>query len=328
MKQILVLTALCAASAFTTAHAENPGRCDWQMGPGSGKKFYNVPAPASMDLRRVAIGSVLASSPRITIHSDSTLARCPGATTPMLPYVLSLSQGELAPGFSNVYNTGIRGVGVRFVSMSAPTGNIPLTFQIRNNPSSFASLITAMRIDYIRTERDVAQGDARMDYKIQYHLNGWNAAEISIGGTTRLQSQSYFSGCAGVEKLNIPMGRVVISHLPKQEQKPFNLDVLCSGMAAGSNVPVKVYFEGSSEGPGRLNLEPGGAQGVEISLRNDRGVNLPFSQGSALTMAWTRSEPGGEIYRLPVVAAYTRKGVQKVVPGKANATLNYILEYN
>lgn len=281
-----------------------------------------------MDLRRVAIGAVLASSPRIAIQSDNTRARCPGATTPMLPYLLSVNQGELAEGFTDVYRTGIRGVGVRFVSMSAPTGIIPLTFQIRNAGNSYASLITAMRIDYIRTERDVAQGNALMDYKIQYHLNGWNAAEINIGGTTTLQSQSYFSGCTGVEKLNIPMGRVAISNLPKRQQKPFNLDVLCSGMAAGTNVPVKVYFEGDSDGPGRLNLEPGGAQGVELSLLNDRGAGLPFSQGSALTMTWTRSEPGGEIYRLPVVAAYVKKASQDIVPGRANATLNYILEYN
>ncbi|MCP1482003.1 type 1 fimbria pilin [Pseudomonas chlororaphis] len=146
--------------------------------------------------------------------------------------------------------------------------------------------------------------------------------DIKIGGIVNIKTQSYFSDCTGVEKLNITMGRILIEKLEKDEEPSFNLDELCSGMAAGTKVPVKVYFEGSSDGPGRLNLEPGGATGVEISLLNDRGVKLPFSQGNALSMTWIRSEPKGEIYRLPVVANYVKKSSQKIVPRKANATLN------
>lgn len=324
--QLLIFTVLCAALVNNTALAENPDRCGWSgNGGGDSKRVYNLTAPSALDLRRVPIGSVMAASANINVHSDSNQATC--ANGPLYRMVYSVDQKALVEGYTDVYKSGLAGVGIRVVNtISAPGGSIPLVFEFPRR--GYATMARGLRIDFVRTARDVAQGDVLMDLKIQYHLNEWNAAEINVVGTTKLESQNYFSGCAGVESLNISMGRIPIVDLAKNQQHPFNLDVLCSGMAAGTRVPVKVYFEGSSDGPGRLNLDSGGAQGVEISLLNDRGARLPFSQGGALDMTWIRSEPQGEIYRLPVVAAYERKASQKVEPGRANATLNYILEYN
>lgn len=324
--KILTLTALCAVLSFGTALADEPGGCRWIGGDtptgSTVKREFDVFSPDTLDLQRVPIGSPMATWNAGISNRGSVV--CNPWEVPIVRVRYLVEGRALADGFTNVFETGLTGVGVR---ISAGRNTLPWEFSY-NNASNQLSLPTNLRIEFIRLSRDVATGNVLMNFKILLHVHTWNPAEIRIEGNTDLQSQSYFSGCAGVEKLNIPMGRLPIANLGGSQRKTFNLDVLCSGMAAGTKVPVKVYFEGSSDGPGRLNLEPGGAEGVEISLASDRGVSLPFSQGNALDMTWTRSEPTGELYRLPVVAEYVKKTSQKVEPGRANATLNYILEYN
>lgn len=331
MKSKLVkLIALCIVFGSNTVNA---ALCVWSNGPypdDSDLKTWTVMAPSSLSLRYVPVGSVMASSPDIIVTSQHKEMRCSYPQVLNMHVAVYIDQLQLADGFTDVYKTGLKGVGIRFVSVSRRSYKIPTVYDIKNvYPAGMNtdSVMKTMRIEFIRTAQDVMSGDINMNYKILHNLNGWNAGEINIIGSTKLQSKSYFSGCSGVEKLNISMGRVAIADLGKT-QKSFNLDVLCSGLPAGTNLPVKVYFEGDSDGAGRLNLLPGGAQGVEISLLNDRGVKLPFSLAGALGMTWIRSESHGEIYRLPMVAEYVKKASQKFEAGKGNATLNYILEYN
>ena len=322
--KVLILIAICTASIFSTAHAAI-GSCSWRGAGSQNKISYNVIAPAEVSLLGgVPIGGRLGISGSIRVWTNTTLIVC---ALPTVPYALSVSRGELAQGFTDVYKTGIPGVGVRFLNRNQPNSGAAIPFTVESPTNNGLTVIGSLSIEYIRIGRDVAQGTALMDYTIQFAIDGWNAVDINIGGSTILRTQEYFSGCSGIDKLNIPMGRVSVGDFGTRQQS-FNLDVLCSGGRPGRRVPVRVYFEGSSDGPGRLNLEPGGAQGVEISLVNNRGVRLPFAQGSAMNMTWTRSEPNGELYRLPVVAEYARKASERVRGGAANATLNYILEYN
>lgn len=127
--------------------------------------------------------------------------------------------------------------------------------------------------------------------------------------------------------MDISMGHVPITDIG-EKQHSFGLDVVCSGMAAGTKIPGRVYFDGNSDGPGQLNLDLGCAKDVYISLLSDKGVIIPFSLGNALAMIWMRSEPKGEIYRLSVVASYAKRNLQNTGVGKANAALIYLLEYN
>lgn len=316
---------------FDAARADsNPDNCKWTdvLGGGDDQKSFPVSVqPNVLSLGKSPIGSTMNSSSLLTVHNISSyMIKCPYPRVPNYKYSYSIGSGELADGFTDVFKTGTKGIGVRFVRS---TGT-PLLGENEapNGVTKYYSLPKNLKLQFIRTSRDVGQGDTPMDFSIVVNVNGWDAAVIKFEGSINFKSLNYFSGCSGTEKINVSMGRVTKSAIADIDEKNFNLDVLCSGMAAGTKVPVKVYFEGSSDGPGRLNLEPGGAKGVEILLRNERGVNLPFSQSSALSMTWVRSEPRGEIYRLPVVADYVKKPAEDIVPGKANATLNYILEYN
>ena len=95
-------------------------------------------------------------------------------------------------------------------------------------------------------------------------------------------------------------------------------------------MPIKAYFEGDSPSAGRLNLLNGGAEGVGILLLGGTGISsvLPFSKNQAISMTWNRTDAQGELYNLSIKARYVQKPGVKVEPGKADAVLNYIIEYD
>ncbi|MFT0869081.1 fimbrial protein [Pseudomonas sp. CAM1A] len=325
---LLALAAAGTMLASNNAQAANPG-CYWYTGgSGSIKRFFSMTAPTQIELKSAAVGAVMATVPKVTIHTEIWQIKCPFPAVANYSGRHYVADGELADGFTDVYKTGIPGVGVRFMSWAGnASGSLPLDQGYTNSTSKYINVIKAVQMEFIRTAQFVGKGTANLSYRIEQDINGWNAAQLQVGGSTELTTRSYFTGCAGVEKLNIPMGRVSFSEIGKK-QKSFNLDVLCEGMPAGSKIPVRVYFEGNSSGPGRLNLDAGGAKGVEITLRNGSGTLLPFTRGTALAMSWVSTQPKGELYRLPVSATYARKGTVKVEAGAANATLNYIIEYD
>ncbi|MDD1141014.1 fimbrial protein [Pseudomonas sp. TNT2022 ID233] len=306
------------------AHADNPNKCSSSRW-GYETATHTINLPGTIVLRKANIGSTMYSNTKDLTISLVSMS-CPYNTVKQLYISREVKGAELVDGYSNVYKTGLAGVGIMIVG-SNPSMKVPSKYELTNGVGVGPYMIQLMSYVLIRTSRDVAQGEVLIDLNVNEIVNDWIGSTTHVTGLVKITSESYFNGCRGVEKINISMGRILIADIGST-QREFNLDVLCSGMSAGTKVPVKVYFDGSSDGAGRLNLEPGGAKGVEISLLNDRGAKLPFSKASAEAMTWTRSEPGGEIYRLPVIAKYAKKSSQKVEAGKANATLNYILEYN
>lgn len=314
-----IFAVVLAAMNLNVAQAGTGNDCKWYV-PGAIKRFGTVTLPSSIYVSNAPIGSVMASSPPLDAMASSYLT----CQSKQVTQSVKVEQAVLAEGFPDVYQTGVTGVGVR-ISDSLYARVYP--YSRTWNAIGFIDPIRQVRIEYIRTSRGVATGDATLKFFLLLSMNGVDMQEVSFVGNTNIQAGQYFSGCEGVEKISIFLGHMSMADIGEKSQA-FNLDVICSGLPAGTKVPVRVYFDGDSDGPGRLNLEPDGASGIEILLVTDRSVKLPFSMGSALAMTWIRSEPTGEIYRLPVVAAYEKKASQKVKGGRANATLNYILEYN
>ncbi|KPD28912.1 hypothetical protein AOA77_11900 [Pseudomonas paraeruginosa] len=62
-------------------------------------------------------------------------------------------------------------------------------------------------------------------------------------------------------------------------------------------------------------------------MKNDNGVALPFAKERAVSLAWRNSAPDAEIYGFSGKAKYVATGGE-VIPGKADAVLTYVLEYN
>lgn len=323
--KIIAVIAMAIASVFNMAWADNSGKCYWRpVGGGSisSELVQNTAkAPSTQQIKKTNIGEVITSTV-ITVNNVQD-AKCPLSVKTLVDSY-SIEGRELVEGFTNVYKTGVKGIGVRLLNNSYV---LPYERAYNNASNTIFQSIYRITVELIRTSQDVGSGVADMNFLIKYKLNDWNAQEIRIIGTTPIENLIYFEGCSGVGNINIPMGKMAISELGTRPAKQFDLDVLCSGLPTGTKPPVNVWFEGDSAGTGRLNLLPGGAQGVEIALSEPQGTELPFTKAGALSMDWIRSQPDGEIYRLPIKAEYVKKQNQKVTAGKADAVLNYILEY-
>lgn len=340
---ILLLITLFGSFGYCIARADNPGGCYWRK-PGTLESIgdqhrgFTVTVPAKMKLQMVGVGQVMASSAGERVLASDNLnldTKCPTATVSQLLVSYDMAPGsaaELEPGYSDVYKTAVKGVGIRFKSnYYSRFFSVPGGFGYGNGGASINSPVTTLSYDLIRTAQGVGTGDIKLDFIIRYQLSGWHAGSISASGVTRVEADNYFSGCAGVTKNpQVPMGKVWSGELKANTTRTeaLNLDVLCTGLPAGSKLPVKVYFEGASPGDGRLNLLGAGASGVEISLQNGKGQALPFAQSRAMSMDWLRSDIDGELYSLPIRARYVKKSGAAVEPGRADAVLNYVLQYN
>ena len=324
----LLLTALAAAS-IGTAHAFP--MCGWPRDPQFRQTKTELP-PSLIDLDNVPIGQPMATV-ILFVYQDN-LGQGLGTSWPycssLVDYVywrFTPTNASLAPGYSDVYTTNVPGLGVRyFLHPYRMTSG-----EYGNYRGAHVPIPPTIDIELIRTGQKVATGDnIYLTYpSLGLYVNDEYILEIRTPLTSQLASRGSFSSCVGSKFLSIPLGRVTADRLGQQEaSRDFDIDVLCTGVPAGSQLPVKVYFDGNSDGPGRLNLTPGGAKGVEIALTTDWGLKLPFAKASALNMSWIRTEATGERYRLPVKAQYVRKGADPVTPGMANAVLNYILEYD
>ncbi|XVO84812.1 fimbrial protein [Pseudomonas palleroniana] len=313
----------------SAAYADNADNCYWspQLSDKTKRYFTLTPTPSRI-LYLAPIGgrmnyqalSLSASSGKIN------LLKCPTKVT-NVTYSLSID-APLEDGYDKVYRTNIPGVGLRLVDDNNGKTPLPYESSYTNAVRLAKSLPEPLTLELVRTSRDVKTGTLNINMKIMVRIHDWDAAEISIVGPIELTSSNYFSGCTGEKSQDIPLGKVAIPLLEQQVPHTIGLNVLCTGLLPGSKLPVRVYFEGSNEGSGMLNLTPGGAEGVGVALTTPAGVKLPFAKWSGIAMQWVRTEEGGERYTFEFNAKYARKGSAKITPGRADAVLNYILDYN
>ncbi|MGU1789820.1 fimbrial protein [Pseudomonas aeruginosa] len=300
--------------------------CFWwrgeQVGNDPNTVITSISSPASIDLKRVPIGDIMA------VHEFDIgryYVKCDSGSVSMLNFVFGLKNfGSAKDDFNGVYRTNLPGVGVRFKS----NGNwvIPGSYSYPNAPALVAK-IGVIKMEVVRTGEVVNEGMADFDFELSSKAHNWEAFRVKYVGKSRVSRQSYMEGCRG-EDLNVQMGKIAMQQIGEAKSRPFSLSVLCKGgPTAGNKLPVKIYFEGNSPGPGLLELTPGGAEGVGISLKTTGGLNFPFSKAKALGMDWVRTELDGERYSISAMAGYVGFSRGLIKPGVANATLTYVLEY-
>ncbi|EIU7171579.1 fimbrial protein [Pseudomonas aeruginosa] len=328
MKAKLLAVSFMAAvmlSEWANATGQSRYGCTWwDTSTSTAASFDTVAfqraAPSNILLKNVAVGGVMASYP---INIDKGYTRC---DIDRLPGQVRVSFGvnTVMPLVGGIYQTGLSGVGIRF---SNSQSLIPGGYSYRNAPSVIAS-VGMNTMEIVRTGELVREGVIDFDFELIGVVQDWEAFRGRYFGQGKVSRLGYFEGCKG-DDLNVQMGRVAIQQIGQMRPRPFTLSVLCSGgPAKGEKLPVKVYFEGSTAGPGVLRLTPGGAEGFGISLKTTGGLNLPFARSQALGMDWVRSEMGGERYSFEAVADYISLAGSGAKPGVANATLSYILEYD
>lgn len=327
MKSISTCITALLISIFSGVTYANS--CYWSDNKGTEHKTFVDVLPATVNLARVPIGGVMASV-KIGTRDTARHFTCPVAKVPEMRWVYTASGLTLSDGFSDVFQTGAPGIGIRLRMDGGWTDNMIIPFDYkRENHESYALNVDTLKMELIRTAFYVEGKTVNLNFDVDLNINGnWHPATMQFSGAMNLVNRQYFAGCSGADLINVNLGTLSLANIDSGSTKSFQLNVLCTGLPPGTNLPVKVYFEGNSDGPGRLNISPGGAEGVEIALSSAQGKKLPFNKSDALNLTWTNSDPTGERYDLEVDARYTRKPGEVAKPGKADAVLNYILEYN
>ena len=338
----VLLVAAVASLGLCTARADNKNGCSWESDKPGGvigdtqRREYTMLVPSLVMLDMVPVGQVMGKVTLEIPYSYGYHTRCPAERVPRLNVYYDLAPGytfELVSGYADVYTTGIVGVGVRLrTTYYSRDFSIPGGFNLSNGPALINIPMNELTYEFVRIHQRVDIGEFSMAFTVRYKIDDWYAAYFHGSGVVKVETDNYFAGCSGLIKdIKVPMGSVWTGELSGHAKTTaFDLGVRCIGLPRGSKLPVKAYFEGDSPGDGRLNLLGGGATGAVIELRTGLGAGtaLPFSAGQAVNMTWLRSDAEGELYTLPIKARYVQKPGVKVEPGKADAVLNYIIEYN
>jgi type 1 fimbria pilin len=306
-------------------------------GPGT---FALSQLPASLTLRPAPIGEVMASA-TLNASGNTPLWYCTENISYRASAITTLRPWDEA---AKIHASGIPGVGLRFSSDSRsnwPTRR-PIPYDVSYVPwggNAFLGFPNEIVVDFIRTGIAVGRGDILpFDYKMMFSLlSSEPRADVVLNGTqlrTRLVNNSYYTSCYNPSSdPTVDMGRPYVA-LIKQGQvneQNFSVTIRCDGLNPTTKPPVKIYFEGSSPRDGLLNLtgvgQPDVAKGVGIALTDDNGTALPFAKARALPLTWQSSAPDAELYRFDAKAKYIATGGE-ITPGKADATMTYVLEYN
>ncbi|WP_446901021.1 fimbrial protein [Burkholderia sp. YIM B11467] len=281
--------------------------------------------PAKMSIKAAKIGEVMAST-SFTLWDMSEGYNCDSYTA----HYTKFDSGLELSSYQNVYKTSIPGVGIR-----GKLSSVYLPYTAYGGPESnpYSPTLRSLTFQLIRIDTGVASGTLSTNFKVT-HSAGGVTYTVKSTGSTEVVNDVMFTGCEGVDTMvNVQMGREAIAHIKSGQAAvhPFNFDVRCTGLKPTTTAPVKVYFAGDSSTDGLLALsgkgKEGVASGIGISLVNDKGVKLPFDQSRSIKIDHFRSDVEGEIYRFSGVAKYVLT-TGAVKPGKADATMTYVIEYN
>ncbi|EPB6601556.1 TPA: fimbrial protein [Pseudomonas aeruginosa] len=323
-----IILAFLSIVTSSVATADNTAGCWWTPQTGDKYKLYLTAVMTPKTLNLAPIGQRMSyQSFSLNTLTRSIDFKCPTKIS-YIHYSYKVD-GPLEDGYEDVYRTNLSGIGIRLVDFRL-NKSLPFERSYLNAVKQIGRLPDPLHVELVRTARDIQKGDLNVNYKIHVQVEDWDAAEIEVVGQVAITSSNYFSGCSGEKRQDIRLGRVAIPLLDRQTPRNVRLSVLCTGLLPGSNLPVKIYFEGDNAGPGMLNLTPGGAEGIGVALTTPAGVKLPFNQWAGLAMQWIQSEEGGERYTFEFNAKYASKvsSSLRIKPGRANAVLSYILDYN
>lgn len=307
--------------------------CAWSNPNGGHSTSYTVMPPSSLTLTRVPLGQAMGFMElRPSLLSGDQYFTC---YNDFVDYELDTS--NLTPsGYSNIWKTNIPGVGVSLtVTRYESAGPQRLPFRFQSGPNAEHQTFPRISVAFYRIGVGVVSGQQEISFKSTLNAPGLPKVTLNIGPTrVNILNEVYFETCTVVNDLvEVNMGQEQIERIRNGRaiEHPFHFDVSCVGLKP--NAPggsVRTYFEGNAVSDGLLRLTSSGpeaATGIGIALANDSGVKLPFSKAKALPLAWNRSAANGEIYRFSGVASYALTS-GPVKPGKADAAMSFVMDYN
>ncbi|WP_080925942.1 fimbrial protein [Pseudomonas chlororaphis] len=290
---------------------------------------------SSIVTRHVAVGSSMYEH----IQGRSTSGRV-GNCDRQTPVEFVIDDSSMVPGSGPArYKTNVEGVEVQIGFSFFPNStdvHVAGPYKAIVDPGSSLFIPTTMVIKFIRTGSQIARkGVIDINYSASLNVNGsplviFDARNVKLN----FSQDIYMMACAtATHPVTVLMGttNTVVIASDRAPSKRMAFEAKCSG-SLGATSPVRVYFDGDVTPDGLLRInregEPGSATGVAIAVLDARGNKLPFKdRAKSIGLTWLRGNDLEAYYGFEGTARYVPNG-KTLKPGRADASLIYVLDYN
>ncbi|MDH4567005.1 fimbrial protein [Pseudomonas sp. BN414] len=311
--------------------------CVWTIYPPSPSMTLELPDPVLLIDERVPVGAVMLT--RSLRSSSLEVGRMICDIAPNF-HKYELHGLSLVPGYSDVYESGIEGIGLKIFSHgaiggmgSADSGYLPSNDNSATEPFRPRN---RFELELIRVGQRVGAGTIPLDFRVS--LTSWVYSAGSFPrlswqgtGSATVINEAMYASCEPVKPVDtVDMGDVLGKDLiaGRAPVKTFSFDVRCKGLKRPNHL-VRAYFEGNSPGTGLLDIQAGAEQasGVALALKDAQDNPLHFGTGRKYPLGLTGEDAEGHLYRFEGSSQYVRTD-GPLTTGQADAALTYVLDYN
>lgn len=294
---------------------------------------HNITLPSIISAEKnVGVGEVMAS---IEYKLQGKSWNCPVLSRTTYGAKFKSGNPSNVPDLPDLWSTGVAGVGMRITFGHKP---VPWTQEyIRWTENFYPGAPALFRFELIRTTAsEVGSGVINLNHVIEIKTQESSPlllSQLTLSGSTKFVNNMGYSSCEPVSSLtNVVMSDVDTGdmELGNTKETNFNIDISCFGAKPNTPPPVNIIFSGASSwiASGLLGIkeEPGAASGVAIALNDKNGNKISFSPAVTKT-DWLRSDQTAEIYRFSGKVKYVKSGTSGIKPGKANASVTYVISH-
>ncbi|HEL2958404.1 TPA: type 1 fimbrial protein [Stenotrophomonas maltophilia] len=303
-----------------------------------------IPTVLNFDLRQVVIrpstpvgGTII--SRNLPIRQQNFVSGCDPSGGAILEEYVHSAQKVPVPGFSDVYETEMPGVGVR-VRRSGSTFPIPTTIIPPGQQPMPIGWEAWYEVSLIKTSSRAGSGVAipqGLFARRYYDGDGPNIRIVSLNFSSPVTTVS--STCevqAGSRNIAVGFGDVPRSSFTgvgsRAASRDFDIRLSCQGNAAAGQAVVSLRLDADQDGsnmPGVLKLSAVADSATRIGIQlvqRDGGNEREIRFGQPVRIGTTGV--GSSVLTLPLRARYVQTQAGTVGAGLANGQATFTLQYN
>ncbi len=315
--------------------------CKWERPPPSTSFTLELADPVLLIDERVPIGHVMLKRALRSSNTGSFIGAITCTIVPNAQRYEFFYGAKLVAGYSNVFESGIEGIGLRIYSYGATGGtdNSGYLPSFDNTGYGTYKPRNSFELELVRVGQRVGSGTINLDFgftlfSYAYSGGAWRRLHRLTwqgAGSATVINEAMYASCEPAKLVDtVEMGEVPGKDLRagRAPVKPFSFDVRCKGLKR-PNHAVRAYFEGKSSRAGVLDIQAGPEQasGVALALTDAQNNPLQFGSARIYPLGLTGEDAEGHLYRFDGNAQYVRTD-GPLTTGQADAALTYVLDYN
>lgn len=279
---------------------------------------------------------------RVAINGSEVIGRCDFSGGSAMGRYVNATQQMLVPGYSNVYQTDVAGVGIRLYRDSGSIQtHYPHTLSLgRSATVNLAS--GTFRIELIKTAAQTGSGVVAPNGRFTtYYLDGDGATRPLLTSTFRGTGTTVVSPTCEVladsRNIVVDFGSVPNTSFSgvgsRAVNRDFNIRLNCQGSNVAqyqSTIGIRLDATADSANlPGVLAITGGANSATRIGIemvRVEGAAERPIQFGQSIPLGTTVS--GDNAFSLPLRARYIQTQAGTVGGGNANGTATFTIDYN